>query len=89
MELYGFFTKMHHGFERVLTVMSPAGAAAALAHIRVGPDLTVNAGPGQLTQYIERRDGALAALVREYGIVVLEKPAWDAKKTALGEAIRR
>ena len=88
MTLYGLmgFT---HGWAKTLTVMSPAGRSAALAHIEAGPDLEVVAGEGRLTRYREKRRGALAALVARYSIEVLDKRAWDAKKAALGAAIWR
>jgi hypothetical protein len=74
--LYGFT----HGWGRLLTVMSPEGAAAALAEIEAGDQ-------GRLTQYHEKRRGALARLVARHGIVVLSKAAWDAKKAELGDAV--
>jgi len=86
MKLYGLmgFT---HGWAKTLTVMSPAGRTAALARIAAGPDVEVVAGPDRFTRYHERRAGALAALVARYAIEVLDKPAWDAEKAALGAAI--
>jgi len=36
---------------------------------------------------MEKREGALARLVEANGIIVLDKPAWDAKKRALGDRI--
>jgi hypothetical protein len=81
--LYGFT----HGWGRLLTVMSPEGAAAALAEIEAGDGVEVSAGQGRLTQYHEKRRGALARLVARHGIVVLSKAAWDAKKAELGDAV--
>ena len=81
--LYGFT----HGWARVLTVMSPDGAAAAANQIVPGDDVETVAGGGRLTQYIEKREGALARLVAANGISVLDKPAWDAKKSALGDRV--
>lgn len=87
MIIYGLlgFT---HGWARVLTVMSPEGATAAAAYIAAGGDVEVNAGEGRLTQYFEKRAGALDRLVAAHGIVVLSKVEWDARKTELGDAIR-
>lgn len=78
-----------HGWGTVLWVMSPDGAGAALAAVETGGDVIVQAGDGQLTQYREKRDGALQRLIEEYGIIVLAKPQWDARKQELGEAIYR
>ena len=58
MMLYGLLGFTHNG-GRTLTVMSPKGATAALAEIVPGPGLASQAGPGQLTYYLERRRGAL------------------------------
>ncbi len=81
--LYGFT----HGWARTLTVMSPAGAAAAHAHVDAGDDVATHAGEGRLTQYFEKRAGALERLVAAYAIVVLSKEEWDARKAELGDAI--
>ncbi len=88
MKLYGLmgFT---HGWARVLTVMSAAGASAALAAIAAGGDVIVQAGEDRLTQYHAKRSGALERLIESHGIIVLAKPDWDARKKQLGEAIYR
>ncbi|MHA1152897.1 MAG: hypothetical protein ACTSQ7_09585 [Alphaproteobacteria bacterium] len=86
MILYGLPGFTHNG-GRTLTVMSPAGATAALAEIAAGPGVATQAGPGQLTYYVEKRRGALRELVAAHEIVVLEKPAWDAKKTEFGPTV--
>lgn len=88
MTIYGL-RGITHDWGRLLTVMSPEGASTALARIAAGPDVEVVAGPGKLTRYIERRQGALAQMVEAHGIVVLEAPDWAAKKAELGEAILR
>jgi hypothetical protein len=88
VELYGLYV-FTHGWAKILTVMSPDGATAVFAHIEAGEDITAQGGPGRLPQYFEKRDGALQALVARYGIKVLEKADWDAKKAALGEAVWR
>ena len=49
--LYGFT----HGWGRLLTVMSPAGRAAALERVAAGEGVEVSAGEGRLTQYHEKR----------------------------------
>ncbi len=87
MIIYGLlgFT---HGWARVLTVMSPEGATAARAHVAAGDGVQVNAGEGRLTQYLEKRSGALDRLIECHGIVVLSKDQWDARKAELGDAIR-
>ena len=70
--------------------MSPAGDSAVRAAIAVSADdLMMVADDGQLTQYQARRVGALERLIVAHGIIVLDKPAWDARKAELGEAIRK
>ena len=81
--LYGFT----HGWARVLTVMSPDGAAAAAGFVVPAEDVETVAGDGRLSQYVEKREGALARLVAANGIVVLSKQEWDAKKRELGDRI--
>ncbi len=81
--LYGFT----HGWGRLLTVMSPEGAAAATDGIVTGDDIEVSAGEGKLTQYHEKRQGALARLVEHNAVVVLDKAAWDERKRELGDRI--
>jgi hypothetical protein len=78
-----------HGWANVLTVMSPDGASAALTAVDAGDDVIVQAGEGRLTQYRAKRSGALERLIAEYGIIVLAKPEWDARKQELGEAVYR
>ncbi len=87
MVVYGLYG-ITHGWGRVLTVMGPAGAAAITDHIAAGADVTVSSGEGKLTQYFEKREGALAKLVESHRIIVLSKPQWAAKKQELGERIR-
>ena len=102
MILYGLLGFTHNG-GRTLTVMSPEGAGAALAAIAARgaaggaaggeagavteAGVAVQAGPGQLTYYQEKRRGALQTLIAANGIAVLDKPAWDAKKAELGPSI--
>ncbi len=89
--LHGF----NHGGAKVLTVMSPQGAPAALRALAAGGDVITSAGgdvitsagAGRLTPYLEKRAGALARLIEAHGIIVLTKPDWDAKKAALGAAV--
>ena len=78
MTFYGLLGFTHNG-AKTLTVMGPA--------IPPGDDVTVQAGAGQLTHYLEKRRGALKGLIAAHGIVVLDKPAWDAKKAELGPAV--
>ncbi len=86
--IYGLFG-FTHGWGKVLTVMSAAGIAGTRALIEPGADLRVQGGRGRLTQYHGKRGNALQHLVEAYGIVVLSKPRWDAKKEELGDAIWR
>ncbi|MFQ5785052.1 MAG: hypothetical protein ACE5H8_09540 [Alphaproteobacteria bacterium] len=88
MTLYGLYG-FTHGWGTLLTVMSPEGGSAARAAIEPGDDVTVVAGEGRLTQFYEKRAGALARLVAANGIVVLSKAEWDIKKAAFGDAIWR
>ena len=68
--------------------MSPEGDSAAHAAITApDDDVMVVTGEGQLTQYHARRRGALERLIAAHGIVVLDKPAWDARKADLGAAV--
>jgi hypothetical protein len=86
MKIYGLLG-ITHGTARVLTVMSAQGAHAAREHMTKTDDLIVNAGDGRLTQYLEKRDGALQRLIECYGIEVLSKPEWDRRKQALDDNI--
>jgi len=86
MKFYGLLG-ITHGTARVLTVMSPKGARAARQHMTQTEDLIVNAGDGRLTQYLEKRDGALQRLIDGYGVEVLSKMEWDRRKQALGDDI--
>ncbi len=86
MRIYGLLG-ITHGTARVLTVMSPEGACAARELMTKTDDLIVNAGDGRLTQYQEKRNGALERLIECYGVEVLSKSEWDRRKRALGDDI--
>ena len=86
MRIYGLLG-ITHGTARVLTVMSPEGARAAREHMTKTDDLIINAGDGRLTQYHEKRDGALQRLIECYGVGVLSKLEWDRRKQELGDDI--
>ena len=88
MKIYGLLG-ITHGAARVLTVMSPEGARAALQHVTRTDDLIVNAGDGRLTQYLEKRNGALQRLIDVYAIEVLSKAQWDRRKQTLADDIWR
>ncbi len=88
MTIYGLHG-ITHGWGRLLTVMSPEGIAAARAAVVAGEEVAVSAGEGKLTQYYEKRAGALARLVEANGIIVLSAQDWAAKKQELGPAIWR
>jgi hypothetical protein len=83
MELYGLYVWTHHGWGTVLTVMSPEGADVAFAHIETDEDIIASGGDGRLPRYMGRRAGALDKLIARYGIQVLDKAGWDAKKAEL------
>ncbi len=86
MRIYGLLG-ITHGTARVLTVMSPEGARAAREHMTKTDDLIVNAGDGRLTQYQEKRNGALQRLIDAYDVEVLSKTEWDRRKQAHGDDI--
>ena len=86
MKIYGLLG-ITHGTARVLTVMSPEGARAAREHMTKTDDLIVNAGDDRLTQYQEKRNGALQRLIDGYGVEVLSKMEWDRRKQGLGDDI--
>ena len=86
MKIYGLLG-ITHGAAHVLTVMSPEGARAALEHLTRTDDLIVNAGDGRLTQYLEKRSGALQRLIDSYDVQVLSKTEWDRRKQALADNI--
>ena len=88
MTIYGL-RGVTHGAGRVLTVMSAEGTAAVLDSITTDDDIITHAGTGSLTQYQEKRAGALVRLLRNHDIVVLSKEDWDKKKMELGDAIWR
>jgi hypothetical protein len=88
IELYGYYV-FTHGWGRVLTVMSPAGATAVLKSVRVDDDVDVKAGKGRLTQFHEKRAGALDRVAAANGIRIVTKSEWDARKAQLGDAIYR
>ncbi len=88
VELYGYYV-FTHGWGRVLTVMSPAGAAAVLEAVQFGDDVDVKAGEGRLTQFHEKRAGALDRVAEMNNIRIMTKAEWDARKAELGNAIYR
>ena len=88
MKLYGL-RGVTHGAGRVLTVMSAAGTVAVLDSVTADNEVMTHAGAGRLTQYQEKRAGALDRLIRKHDIVVLSKEDWDRKKTELGNTIWR
>jgi hypothetical protein len=85
-ELFGLFG-FTHGWAKILTVMSPVGATAALRAVPGNSDLIVQFDKGRLTHYQEMRDGALERLIEQHDIKILSKPEWDARKAELGEII--
>lgn len=83
MTLYGL-RGITHGWGRLMSLMSPAGAQAVLDRLQTGPDLQVVAQRGQPVQVHQIRDGALDELVARYGIVELDQAAWAERKQAIG-----
>ncbi len=88
MTIFGLFG-ITHGWARVLTLMSAAGDSAVRARVAPGDGVEVDHGAGRLTQYHERRNGALDRIVERHDVVVLDNAAWNAKKRELGAAILR
>ncbi len=88
MTIYGLFG-ITHGWARVLTLMSADGDAAVRARVGPADGVVLDHGAGRLTQYYERRNGALDRIVERHGVVVLDNAAWNGKKRALGAAILR
>ena len=88
MTIYGLFG-ITHGWARVLTLMSAAGDSAVRARVALGDGVEVDHGAGRLTQYHERRNGALDRIVERHDVVVLDNAAWNAKKRELGSAVLR
>jgi hypothetical protein len=86
MQIYGLYGRTHGG-ARLLTVMCSEGTAAALELMGTDEDLIIRSAPGRLTQYHEKRSGALERLIATWGVVVLNKVQWDTRKAALGEQI--
>ena len=86
MELYGFYVFNHHGWAKILTVLSPEGADAAFRHIEVGDDLIVTGGDGRLPRYQAKSGRALEDLIERYAIKVLDREEWVAKKAELATA---
>jgi len=84
MILYGL-RGITHGWGRLLSVMSPQGAHAVLAHVDPGPNIETVAQEGQPVQYHQGRDGALDELVTRYAIVELDQAAWAQRKQAIGK----
>lgn len=81
--LYGF----SHGWARILTVMSPRGIGAILATVQPGYGLRLEAGEGRLPRFHEIREGELDRLIEDYGIVILNKQEWDARKRQFSDTI--
>jgi hypothetical protein len=88
IKLYGLYV-FTHGWGRVLTVMSPAGATAAAEAIGETDGVIRHFGEQALPQYHEQRSGVLRRLIDEHGIILLTKPEWDERKRELGEAVYR
>ncbi len=88
MRLYGLLGTTH-AWAHTLTVMCAAGASRERTLIVRAPGLEALRGPGRLSLYLERREGAIEALLRRHRIELLDKPAWDERKRALGERIYR
>jgi hypothetical protein len=85
MELFGFFVWTHHGWAKVLTVLSPQGGDAAHAYIETDDNIVVTGGDGRMPQYMEKTAGGLDSLIERYSIKVLDREAWEAKKRELAK----
>ena len=87
MTLYGLYG-FTHGWARVLTIMSPAGAEAVRKALIGAENVEVAAGSGGPVLVQERREGALARLVEVLDIAVLTREEWRETKQRLDDAIR-
>ncbi len=87
MELYGLYVWNHHGWAKMLTVLSPEGVAAVRAHIDPGPDALLESRPDQLPLYRNAERGGVDGLIARYGIKVLDRSQWARKKAQLGALI--
>ena len=67
----------------------PGGAWAARERTPAGEEVIPDGGAGRLSHYLEKRSGALARLIETHGIIMLDRPAWDAKKAELGDTVPR
>jgi len=83
---YGLMGKTHGGAV-VLTVMSPAGASQVTSRLDPGEDLIAYGGAGRLTQFHEKRGGAIRRLIDRHEIRLLSKAEWDRKKGDLGDVV--
>jgi hypothetical protein len=87
MTLYGLLGYTH-GWNKLVTVMSPEGDSVVRAAITTAADdFWVVTGEGLLTQYHAKRRGVLQRLIADHHIIIINKPAWDTKKTELGDAV--
>lgn len=87
MRFYGLWL-FTHGGQKALAVMSSEGNEAVRRRIRDDEGAPSEAEPGRITIYFERIAGTLDRLISLHGIEVLDKPAWDARKAALGDAAK-
>ena len=83
MTIYGLYG-ITHGWGRLLTLMSPEGTSAVLGHVEPGDDIIVEPRDGGPPQFHAQRSGALERLVERFGVIVLERDEWEAKKAELG-----
>jgi hypothetical protein len=87
MTIYGLLGYTH-GWNKLVTVMSPEGDSVVRAAIATAAeDFWVVTGDGLLTQYHAKRRDVLERLIAEHHIIIVDKPAWDAKKAELGDVI--
>ena len=83
MTIYGLYG-ITHGWGRLLTLMSPEGTPALLGHVEPGDDIIVERREGGLPQFHAQRSGALERLVERFGVTVLGRDEWEAKKIEFG-----
>lgn len=88
IELFGIYV-FTHGWQRILTVMSPTGATAVRKAIAGSDGVELNWETGRLVQLREKRAGALDRVVLANNIRILSKADWDASKVRFGDGIYR
>ena len=78
-----------HGGGKTLTLMADDGAASLATRLAGRENVHLLYYPGSLPLLIEQREGALARIVSDLSVILLDKPDWDRQKDRLGDRIYR